>query len=135
MKRVFADAWFYIALLDADDQWHGRASAWVRDFEGEMCTTRWVLAEVANSLSSPTMRSVVADFLLVIESLPELRIAADSDHLYARGLALFARRADKDWSLTDCISFVVMGDEGLTDALTGDRHFEQAGFTAVFTQP
>jgi len=44
---------------------------------------------------------------------------------------LFAQRQDKDWSLTDCLSFVVMQDEGITQALTGDKHFEQAGFTAL----
>jgi hypothetical protein len=48
-----------------------------------------------------------------------------------RGLDLFAGRSDKNWSLTDCISFVVMQDEGLTEALTGDSHFEQAGFKAL----
>jgi hypothetical protein len=44
---------------------------------------------------------------------------------------LYFQRRDKEWSLTDCISFTVMSDEGLTDALTGDHHFEQAGFTAL----
>jgi hypothetical protein len=47
------------------------------------------------------------------------------------GVALFAQRPDKHWSLTDCISFIVMRREGLTDALTGDHHFEQAGFNAL----
>ena len=48
-----------------------------------------------------------------------------------RGVALYAERPDKDWSLTDCISFVVMRKMDITEALTGDRHFEQAGFTAL----
>ena len=48
-----------------------------------------------------------------------------------RGVALYAERPDKDWSLTDCISFVVMRTMDITEALTGDRHFEQAGFTAL----
>jgi uncharacterized protein len=51
--------------------------------------------------------------------------------LMNRGLALFASRSDKDWSLTDCVSFLVMNDRGITDALTADHHFEQAGFVAV----
>ena len=54
-----------------------------------------------------------------------------SDELFARGMDLYRSRHDKDWSLTDCISFVVMADEGLAEALTGDRHFEQAGFKAL----
>jgi len=50
------------------------------------------------------------------------------------GLELYARRPDKSWSLTDCISFVVMTDRGLTEALTGDHHFEQAGFRALLRE-
>jgi uncharacterized protein len=132
VKGVFADAWFYIALLDADDQGHRRAAAWLREFDGTIITTRWVLTEAANSLAAPNLRGPAAGFLSSIESAPEVRIATNSDQLYARGLTLYARRADKAWSLTDCISFAVMGDEGLTEALTGDRHFAQAGFTALF---
>ena len=99
---------------------------------GRIVTTRWVLAEVANSLSSPALRGVTADFLYVLETLPEVKIADESDGLYARGLAVYSRRGDKEWSLTDCISFLVMADEGLVDALTNDHHFEQAGFTVTF---
>jgi hypothetical protein len=51
--------------------------------------------------------------------------------LYEEGIALYRARPDKDWSLTDCISFVVMKARGITEALTGDHHFEQAGFVAL----
>ena len=71
MKRVFADAWFYIALLDADDQGHARAAAWSRGFNGKVTTTRWVLAEAANSLAAPALRRATAAFLAWIESDPE----------------------------------------------------------------
>ena len=54
-----------------------------------------------------------------------------SEALFEAGFNLFEARPDKDWSLTDFISFVVMEREGLTEALTGDHHFEQAGFTAL----
>jgi predicted nucleic acid-binding protein len=66
-----------------------------------------------------------------VEKEPGFRIIGNSDSLYERGLLLYATRLDKHWSLTDCISFVVMSDEGLVEALTGDRHFEQAGFRAL----
>ena len=56
---------------------------------------------------------------------------AESSDLWRRGLELFAGRLDKEWSLTDCVSFVVMTDGGIRDALTGDRHFDQAGFNAL----
>jgi predicted nucleic acid-binding protein len=61
----------------------------------------------------------------------ETRIVEASADLFWRGFELYGQRTDKDWSLTDCISFVVMRDEDLTGALTGDHHFEQAGFTAL----
>jgi hypothetical protein len=51
--------------------------------------------------------------------------------LFEAGTDLYSRRSDKEWSLTDCISFVVMQEQGIGEALTGDRHFEQAGFRAL----
>ena len=51
--------------------------------------------------------------------------------MFQRGLRLYEERPDKEWSLTDCLSFVVMKDENLREALTGDQHFEQAGFIAL----
>jgi predicted nucleic acid-binding protein len=97
-----------------------------------MVTTRWVLAEVANALADVAFRATVARFLERLESDPRVKIVPSSDELYRRGLALYTSRLDKTWSLTDCISFVVMADEGLRKALTGDRHFAQAGFVALF---
>ena len=51
--------------------------------------------------------------------------------LFDEGFDLYCRRPDKDWSLTDCVSFVVMQQRGLREAFTADRHFEQAGFVAL----
>jgi predicted nucleic acid-binding protein len=62
---------------------------------------------------------------------PRIQIEPCSDALFSAGLELYRRRADKSWSLTDCMSFVVMWREGITEALTGDHHFEQAGFVAL----
>lgn len=59
------------------------------------------------------------------------QILPASSELLQRGLALYQARPDKEWQLSDCISFIVMEQEGLTEALTGDRHFEQAGFQAL----
>ena len=63
---------------------------------------------------------------------PEAEVIPPEAALFDRGCELYATRSDKNWSLTDCISFVVMKERGLTDALTADRHFEQAGFKALF---
>ena len=66
-----------------------------------------------------------------MESDGQITIVEPLEALYRRGLALYDARPDKEWSLTDCISFVVMADEGLTESLTGDGHFTQAGFKAL----
>ena len=132
MKRLFADAFFYIAVLNRHDAAHERAMSLVAKGGIRVVTTAAVLLEVADAMTAPARRGVCAEFL---EDLPAQGTAIRplSEDLWRRGIALYRRRADKEWSLTDCISFVVMADEGLTDALTGDRHFEQAGFVALLS--
>ena len=65
---------------------------------------------------------------------PNTTIVPVSSRLIERGFALFANRPDKEWSLTDCISFVVMEEHSVTEALTSDGDFEQAGFSALLKQ-
>ena len=62
---------------------------------------------------------------------PDFIVLEADQHLFERGLQLYENRPDKEWSLTDCISFVAMEEMGIAEALTGDHHFEQAGFTAL----
>ena len=61
-----------------------------------------------------------------------MTVVVATPELWQKTLSLFERHSDKQWSLTDCLSFVVMRDNGITKALTGDRHFVQAGFDALF---
>lgn len=96
-----------------------------------MVTTAWVLTEVGDALSAPENRPAFLELLGLLQDSPDARILGPTDELFKRGIKLFRQRMDKEWSLTDCISFVVMNDERVTDALTGDRHFEQAGFCAL----
>ena len=93
-------------------------------------TTAWVLTEVADAMSSPANRPAFIRLLETLKSSQDVKILPATADLFDRGVQLYAERADKEWSLTDCISFIVMADEGLADALTGDHHFEQAGFKA-----
>ena len=96
-----------------------------------MVTTAWILTELADGMAGPLDRQTFVRFHEALNADPDVTIVAPDAALFADGLALYARRPDKEWSLTDCISFVVMQRHGLTDALTGDRHFEQAGFKAL----
>lgn len=132
MRPKFADTYFYIALLDRRDQNHGQVTDYICQSEDFLVTSRWVLTEVANALCETPLRKEVWELLRFIEQDADTVVVKNSDELYIKGLDLFAHRVDKAWSLTDCISFVVMEEQGLKEALTGDRHFEQAGFLPVF---
>ena len=129
---VFADAFFYVAFINQLDEHHDEVMEWARSFDGDIVTTQWVLTEVADAFAeSHIRRQIKAGFDSLVED-PATRVIEVSPEYFARGMKLYDERPDKAWSLTDCISLVVMADEGLTEALTRDHHFEQAGFTAVF---
>ncbi len=94
-------------------------------------TTEFILLELGNACARAEDH---ADFLALVAGMrasPRIRVIPLDSRLLTDGLKRMMVRADKDWSLTDCISFVVMEEEGIKDALTADRHFEQAGFTAL----
>ena len=131
MRAIFADSFYFFALANDRDQAHARAVAFNRGFAGQLVTTRWVLAELADGLCGQSTRASFLSILDLLESDPDVVIVGSTDELWQEGIALYRDRPDKDWSLTDCVSFVVMQREGLRDALTGDRHFEQAGFVAL----
>ena len=132
MPQIFADTYFLLALLNERDADHAKAGEWWERLRAdEIITTAWVLVELADGMSRGQGRKVCARFIEDLRSAQTFRVIEPAPALLWRGFDLYRQREDKEWSLTDCISFVVMGDEGLTDALTGDRHFEQAGFTAL----
>jgi predicted nucleic acid-binding protein len=133
MSAVLADSFYFIALSNPSDEHHASAVA-ARALAARLVTTRYVLIEVADALSAPRFRAEVAGFLRRLASDPGTEIVDPDVSLYERGLDLFARRPDKAWSLADCISFAVMTERGLTEALTGDHHFEQAGFRALLRE-
>lgn len=130
MKAVFADTSFFLAALNPDDELHAAAIALSREIAAPRLTTGFVLLEVAKAMRCGAQRPQFAEFYARLKEHPHARILPGSQK-FERGYDLFQSRRDKEWSLTDCISFVVMSDAGLTEALTHDRHFEQAGFAAL----
>jgi predicted nucleic acid-binding protein len=128
---VFADTFYFLALLDSREPTHVKAAEISRTPRLRFLTTEWVLAEFGDAYCHPKDR---ADFVAMYRSLlehPQFKIVPADTQLFQRGVEFYSRRADKNWSLTDCLSFVVMRDERVTIALTGDKHFEQAGFKAL----
>ncbi len=132
MMVVFADSFYFFALANPNDPANGKAVQFTGAYTGDVVTTGWILTEMGDGFAKPVQRRSV--FLQVVDELSKsskVRIVPLSEGLQTQGVALYSARPDKEWSLTDCISFVVMQHEGITEALTGDRHFEQAGFVAL----
>ncbi|RPJ55542.1 MAG: PIN domain-containing protein [Acidobacteria bacterium] len=132
--ELFLDAVFAIALSSPSDQYHSRAralSAQMKRASHRLVTTRAVLLEIADALSRPRDRQAAVELLSALEEDPTVEIVPLSEGLFSRGLELYAQHADKGWGLTDCVSFVVMRERGMTEALTCDSHFRQAGFRTL----
>jgi predicted nucleic acid-binding protein len=129
---LFMDTVYIQALLNRHDDYHNRAKAIhhkVRN-AAEVWVTEAILIEVGNALSA-TNHSEAVQFIQLCYQIPNMKVVSVDTSLLNRGLDLYHSRPDKDWGLTDCISFVVMREQNLIDALTADRHFVQAGFRAL----
>jgi hypothetical protein len=137
MPKVFVDTAAWIALINQRDELHVAATQVMNDLyrqRAALVTTDFVLLEVADALSSPLIRNQTVDFLdslLQLSERPVIKVIPASRSLLLEGWTFYKQRPDKDWGLTDCVSFVVMLQEQITQAFTSDRHFEQAGFTKL----
>lgn len=131
-RRLFLDTFFVQALLNPRDAAHECAKTLLPQVEGaqEVVVTEAVLTEIGNALSG-TLRQFAVAFIRRCYAEPNITVVSVDTQLLMKALDLYAGRSDKDWGLTDCISFVVMQDHELLDAATGDRHFHQAGFRAL----
>jgi uncharacterized protein len=131
MTATFADTFYFLALVNTRDSAHEKATAFSTEHEDRIVTTAWVLTELADALCDSSHRRAFQRVFNGLKADSGTLIVPPSRSLFERGIELYDARDDKDWSLTDCISFVVMENHGIKDALTGDRHFEQAGFRAL----
>ena len=131
MKKILIDTSFVVALVNEKDEDHERAVELSIEFERKlMVITDAVLLEIGNSLSrrfKDNCISAIEGFFLS----EEVEIIRMDENLFNKGFELYKTYADKTWGLVDCISFVVMREHNITDALTSDRHFIQAGFRAL----
>lgn len=129
---VFADTFALIVWVLSKDAYHPKIVSYLNNYTGKLLTTEWVLVEFADALCSAKQRSTAVTFVEFVRNSKRFEIVGYNETTYQAGFNLFAARPDKDWSLTDCISFAVMTQHKVTDALTADHHFEQAGFRALF---
>ncbi len=131
---TFLDTGYLIALARQEDDLHKRAVAWGHALPGPFLTTEYVLCEFMNAMSAPEDRPAAHLMLNKLRSHPRIEIVWASSTLFEAGVMLHENRQDKRWSLTDCISFQLMERHGVRDALTYDRHFEQAGYRTLLRE-
>ena len=134
MATYFADTAFWIALSSRRDQYHPQAIAWhsaVLRNSSRILTTEAVLWEWLNALATTATRATAAEGYRRAHADNRVEVVPFDPELSAAAIELYRSRGDKDWSLTDCLSFVVMERRSFTEALTTDHHFEQAGMKTL----
>ena len=133
-SRIFIDTLFVIALINRRDQYHHQALELSEQFEGHpLLVTDAVLLEIGNALA----RSYKQEAVEIIEQFvaaEEVEVVHLTPRLFEQGFALYKTHQDKAWGLVDCISFIVMREVGVSQALTFDQHFVQAGFQALMRE-
>ena len=130
-NRIFVDTSFVLALINERDQYHQQAEAVSFKFEESfLITTVAVLLEIGNALAKDFRKEANAVIRLLRNS-GRIEVVQIDEHLLERALDIYEKYDDKTWGLVDCMSFIVMGERGLTEVLTFDGDFTKAGFTVV----
>jgi predicted nucleic acid-binding protein len=134
MNSAFLDTSGLIALTDTDDYWHSQAIEVWRDLvlrKRRLVTTSLILIELADGLAKVNFRSIAFQLRDALKASQNVEIVQVDERLEEGGWQLFRERTDKDWGMTDCVSFTLMTARGLTDVFGLDHHFEQAGFNLL----
>ena len=131
MTGAFADTSFFVAFLNSRDRHHAQAVELMANYMGRIVTSEWVLVELGNYLSGRANRTLFAPFVRDLPADARFEIVPAEHRQFESGCVLFDSRPDKEWSITDCISLVLLKEGGLTEVLTCDHHFEQAGYSIL----
>jgi len=127
----FADTFFFLALLNANDRPYHERARQANRVDRRILVSSWVFLELGDHLCDEKNRSLFKQVLEVVREDHRFETVPADQSVLDEAIELYNNRPDKNWSLTDCTSFVLMRMHGITEALTADRHFEQAGFTAL----
>jgi hypothetical protein len=133
MKVIFADTSYFLALFNPNDAHHERAVSFSKSNTARLLLTSAIVLELGARCCRRYERAVFFTVLDILERYAE--ILHVDEELQNRGIKLFMERRDKDWSLADCISFLVMEDRQIREAATSDKHFEEANFVALLRHP
>ena len=131
MMAILADTSFFVAYVNPRDEHHALAVEWMTGSPEPLITSEWVLAELGNYLAEGPNRRLLGALLRALSREERVEIVPADHASFLDAIGLYARRADKSWSFTDCTSFLLMKSRKLRDALTTDHHFEQAGFAVL----
>lgn len=137
LQSVFLDTAYVNALINTRDQWHEVAVRWERKLatdRRQLITTEFVLVEIADGLAAVRFRLQAGQVIAALQASALVEIIPVSSELFTAALELYRNRPDKDWGLTDCASFVAMRERALSETLTTDEHFQQAGFGALLLE-
>ncbi len=134
MSEVFVDTQYWVATVDPGDPWR-LAARTASESVGSavLVTTEEVLAETLGFLckKGPHVRQLASQLVRAILASPTIVLLHQTHESFLRGLNLYERRADKGYSLVDCISMVSMRERDISDVLSGDQHFRQEGFVPL----
>ncbi len=136
-RLLLLDTSFILALENRDDPFHERAKALAADLAREDCILllHWgILLEIGDGYARVDRREKGCGLLDKFREEKGFRIVPLTDDLLQGAIALYGERRDKNWGLTDCVSFILMRQEGIVEALTADIHFRQAGFKALLLE-
>ena len=134
MSEVFADAGYWIAIQNADDELHEVAQKAIDKLaQSRIVTTQMALVEFLNHMSrlGQYRRTIAVNTVRGLNNNPSVDVVQQTEEQYDAAVERYAARPDQRWSVTDCASFLLMEQRGITEALAYDRDFEQAGFTAL----
>jgi len=134
MKAIFIDTAAWLALINKTDALHEKAKK-IRNRllkeSVQLLVTDYILVEIANTLSRIPFRTSAIQLINFIQASSNIQLVEINREIYGEAWEMYRSRLDKEWSLTDCTSFVIMNRVGIKDAFTSDHHFEQAGFNIL----
>ncbi|GAX36475.1 type II toxin-antitoxin system VapC family toxin [Nodularia sp. NIES-3585] len=134
MQFVFADTGYWVALLNPHDDLHKKAVQLSKAVQpAHIVTSEMVLTEVLNDFSDrgDYFRQAAVKLIEQLYEHPNTTIIPQTSNQFQAALKLYEQRPDKAWSQTDCVSFKIMEEQIIYDALAYDKHFQQAGYTAL----
>ncbi len=130
-SRIFVDTSFVLALINERDRYQDQAEHLSHKLENSLLLiTDAVLLEIGNAMAKHFREQAIA-IIKVLRSAKRVKVTEIDERLFEAGLEVYEKCVDKTWGLVDCISFVVMQENGLTEVLTFDGDFTQAGFIVI----